>query len=391
MRSITRIIIIPEEDWEKPPLKDLVADALVAERRIRKKSNLEAERRRYSQICAHIEAEALNSLENRGRHVGDLDDSYLKTLYDLYLLSRSSEEAKELWQMSRAGKSFIPPNFIKDSFDAFNSLLDLNNAENSPEIQKRLNHYSENKEVLSSFGWIETIITHYDYGQKQSDQIQQNSDSFYSNRTYENIYKTSDSEDSAEVENLSQAIEFALKQKTPVNMNNPFHPEITKALREFSFKQAGEDRDEHLRIVYGDGSEAEPFPLFQLDEINCNETAENTEYSELHVSLISMRHLEQDTFVNMAWFNNQQASRPQKFAETEKYCSEVTIAQLNELRKPVKIHLYQTGLQPAIVGFFRGLVMWKINNPEIPRQELVVIPKFYNSKNDSYEDGKAWC
>lgn len=293
--------------------------------------------------------------------------------------------------MSRAGKSFIPPNFIKDSFDAFNSLLDLNNAENSPEIQKRLNHYSENKEVLSSFGWIETIITHYDYGQKQSDQIQQNSDSFYSNRTYENIYKTSDSEDSAEVENLSQAIEFALKQKTPVNMNNPFHPEITKALREFSFKQAGEDRDEHLRIVYGDGSEAEPFPLFQLDEINCNETAENTEYSELHVSLISMRHLEQDTFVNMAWFNNQQASRPQKFAETEKYCSEVTIAQLNELRKPVKIHLYQTGLQPAIVGFFRGLVMWKINNPEIPRQELVVIPKFYNSKNDSYEDGKAWC
>lgn len=385
MRSLVRVIAVPQETWDTQPLKDLVADAMVAERRIRKKSNLETERRRYSQICALIEAYA-SDFPN-GRSI-DLDNSYLDILYQAYQLSLNCKETKNMWQISRAGKSFIPPNLIESSFAAFKSLLDHSDVNNSPLIQERLDFFARMRTEMGEFGWVETLDTLYD--QKQPVQISQKSASKSSDEMDGNVRKGADLTNSTQAKNLRQAFEFALQQNTPVNLSNPFHPQITETLRKFSYRQDNQREKEWIRVVYGDGSESEPFPLFQLNKVDCSETAKINQYSDLKVSLISMRHLEQDAFVNLAWFKNQQASRSQKFAETEKYCSEVTVAQLEELEKPVRIHLYQTGLQLAVVGFFRGLVMWKLNHPDIS-QQVVVVPHYHNANDGLYEDGGVWC
>lgn len=384
MRSFVRVIAVPQETWNRQPLRDLVADAMVAERRIRKKSNLETERRRYSQICALIEACVSDFLPEKSIY---LEDSYLDDLYQLYRDCLNHEDVSILWQESRAGKTFIPPPLIESSFAAFKSLLDQYVVNNSPVIQARLDFYARMKAEMGEFGWVETLGTLYD--QKQAVQISQKSASKSSNEMDGNVHKGADFANSAEGMNLYQAFEFALHRNTPVNLSNPFHPQITETLRKFSYKQDGKKENEWIRVVYGDGSESEPFPLFQLNKVDRSEITEINEYPELKVSLISMRHLEQDAFVNLAWFKNHQASRPQKFAETEKYCSEVTVAQLEQLEKPVKIRLYQTGLQPAVVGFFRGLVMWKLNHPDIS-QQVVVIPQYHNKSEDTYEDGQVW-
>jgi len=384
MRSTIRFIVVPQEFWDRQPLKGLVADAMVAERRIRKKSNLETERRRYSQICALIETYASDLPD--GRSI-DLDDSYLNVLYQAYQFCLNNEETKKVWQVSRAGKSFIPPNLVESSFAAFKSLLDQNEVDISPVIQERLDFYARMRAEVGEFGWVETLGTLYD--QKNPVQISQNPVSISSDEVNGNVHKIADLTNATEAQNLSQAFAVALQQNTPVNLSNPFHPQITETLRKFSYRHHSQQKKEWIRVVYGDGSESEPFPLFQLNEVDRKKIAEINEYPELKVSLISMRHLEQDAFVNMAWFKNQQASRPQKFAESEKYCTEVTVAQLDELEKPVRIYLYQTGLQPAVVGFFRGLVMWKLSNPDIS-QEVVVIPQYHNTIDGSYNDGKVW-
>lgn len=384
MRSFIRVIAVPQEMWNRQPLRDLVADAMVAERRIRKKSNLETERRRYSQICALIEANLSDFLPEKSIY---LDDSYLDVLYQLYRVCLNHEETRLLWQESRASKSFIPPSLIDSSFTSFKSLLDQSAVNNSPAMQERLNFYTHMRAEMGEFGWVETLGTIID--QKQPVQKPQKSASESAIEAIDNKYVGDDLENLVEGKNLSEAFEIALQQNTPVNLSNPFHPQITETLREFSYKQDRKKENEWIRVVYGDGSESEPFPLFQLNEVDRSKIAEINEYPELKVSLISMRHLEQDAFVNLAWFKNQQASRPQKFAETEKYCSEVTVAQLDELEKPVKIHLYQTGLQPAVVGFFRGLVTWKLTHPDVS-QQVVVIPQYHNKSEDTYKAGQVW-
>jgi hypothetical protein len=240
---------------------------------------------------------------------------------------------------------------------------------------------------MGEFGWVETLGTLFD--PKGPVRISQNGGSKSSIEMDGNVHKGVDLTNPTEAKNLRQAFEFALRQNTAVNLSNPFHPQITETLRRYSYKQDNQRENEWIKVVYGDGSEPEPFPLFTLNEVDRSEIAETIDYPELKVSLISMRHLEQDAFVNLAWFKNHQASRPQKFAETEKYCSEVTVAQLEELEKPVKIRLYQTGLQPAVVGFFRGLVMWKLKHPDIS-QQVIVIPQYHNKSEDTYEDGQVW-
>ncbi|MDY0125887.1 MAG: hypothetical protein RBS09_06795, partial [Anaerolineaceae bacterium] len=132
---------------------------MVAERRIRKKSNLETERRRYSQICALIEANVSDFLPEKSIY---LDDAYLDVLYQLYSDCVDQDEARVLWQESRAGKSFIPPNLLESSFAAFKTLLDQYGVNYSPVLRERLDFYARMRAEMGEFGWVETLGTLFD-------------------------------------------------------------------------------------------------------------------------------------------------------------------------------------------------------------------------------------
>lgn len=107
----------------------------------------------------------------------------------------------------------------------------------------------------------------------------------------------------------------------------------------------------------------------------------------LRFTLMSIRHVEMDTIVDGAWFRNSRLSRPRPAGLTDELAFETSLRQLEELRSwmPAVIHLYQTGLEPAIVGFYRAVVVHLMARPGT----LAVVPHYYDGKG-RFVEGTLW-
>lgn len=170
---------------------------------------------------------------------------------------------------------------------------------------------------------------------------------------------------------------------------------LTETLRTFVGMQG--DRIE-VPVRYQDGSIAKPFPLRSLRLQN-----EVIPYPrELRLALLSIRHTEMDIEVDGCWLRNFDISRPRPAAETDLLAFELSVSQLANLtrRGPLKIYLYQTGLDPAVMGFYRAIVYQLMRAPG----SIAVIPKYYRhppkhpDKDGSpvvqsafFAEGKPWA
>jgi hypothetical protein len=138
-----------------------------------------------------------------------------------------------------------------------------------------------------------------------------------------------------------------------------------------------------VRVIYRDGSEAQTFPLQSLrlgEEI--------TEvYSVVRVALMSMRHPEMDSGVDAAWFRNRIISIVRPSSETDEVAYDISRTQLLQIiaRGPVCLNLYQTGFEPAVVGFYRAVVHHLSQYPGT----VAVVPFYYN--RGSYQKGRPWA
>lgn len=176
----------------------------------------------------------------------------------------------------------------------------------------------------------------------------------------------------------------------------------------FFWKQRELSEPAQLRIVYNDGSEGKPFPLFCLRE--GFKRPENL--LEHHSALVSLRHMEVDFFTENSIIRNREIQRRENAAEQEDIAfrkvyffgenflklvrGETTVEEIEKktdslifrvLAKElglkgkkaegVELHLYlATGLEPATVGGFRAVV-------ELLRKyrgKLVVIPRIFTGK-----------
>jgi hypothetical protein len=154
---------------------------------------------------------------------------------------------------------------------------------------------------------------------------------------------------------------------------------LAKVLREFV--DGDPSRRVDARVVYRDGSEASaPFPL------HCLRLAEKLPFEpdlSLDLALLSIRHTEMDPVIDGSWLRNAEVSRPRPAGLTDDFVFRTTVAQLNELTaggsKRALIRIYQTGLDTAIVGFYRGVVHHLLLHP----RSLAVIPQFYVGVGDT--------
>lgn len=131
---------------------------------------------------------------------------------------------------------------------------------------------------------------------------------------------------------------------------------VTEILREFVATAPDTSRVD-VPIEYRDGSRsAQSFALRALDLRTQLSGAE----LDLHFALLSIRHTEMDAVVHGAWLRNAEVSRPRPAAQTDDLVYEISRTQLLELSaggtRRVRIHLYQTGLETAVVGFYKALV-----------------------------------
>lgn len=179
---------------------------------------------------------------------------------------------------------------------------------------------------------------------------------------------------------LARAVEGDSDPLVPSGVSNRV---LTEGLRKFVVRLP--DRNPvDVRVVYRDGSEAERFPLGTLDML----TVANTEVPVFRVALLSMRHPEMDTDVDAAWLRNRDISQVRPAAETDMIVYETSRKQLADLARhgPRVIWLYQTGLEPAVIGFYRALVRhWQEHGGA-----LAVVPHFYR-RNQPFEEGTMWA
>lgn len=178
----------------------------------------------------------------------------------------------------------------------------------------------------------------------------------------------------------SQLAAAARGERDPLVPSNISNRILTEGLRRY----VDGDAPVSARVVYvyQDGSEALPFPLRCL-------TLEEQAPKEhvLRLALISMRHNEMDDAVDGCVLRNRVISRVRPAAETDHLAYSVARQRLQALaRKDTTIELFQTGFQPAVIGFYRALVE---QLREAPRS-VAVWPQFH-IHGSIFRPGLPWA
>lgn len=145
-------------------------------------------------------------------------------------------------------------------------------------------------------------------------------------------------------------------------------------------------------VSYRDGSQASnPFPFRCL---NLSSKVPKKPDVSLDLALLSIRHTEMDPIVDGAWLRNSDVSRPRPAALTDDYVYATSVMQLRQLtnggNKSLLLRIYQTGLDTAIVGFYRAVVTHLLEHPT----SLVVIPMFHansGSGEAQFQEGEPWA
>lgn len=178
-------------------------------------------------------------------------------------------------------------------------------------------------------------------------------------------------------EQLAAAVREPGKDRSSALSPSGIHNRVlTEVLREYV------ELDEHgpvrVPVVYRDGSRSlAPFPL------RCLPLAPDAMRHPdlvLRLALLSIRHTEMDPVVDGAWLRNADVSRPRPAGQTDDFVHAASVSQLRELTRDgtlrVRLFIFQTGLETAVVGFFRAVVEHLLAHPGT----LEVVPMFYASR-----------
>jgi hypothetical protein len=103
-----------------------------------------------------------------------------------------------------------------------------------------------------------------------------------------------------------------------------------------------------------------------------------------------------DVEVDGAWLRNTDISRPRPAGETDALAYELSRQQLRRLAtgRPLLMYLYQTGMEPVVVGFYRALTEHLLERPGT----VSVIPLYFRrpavgdapARETVFAEGTAW-
>ena len=328
---------VPAELWNKEVslpeplsiLQALIQDALSIEGRLPKKVNLENERSRYTLCCNQIEGiasqfvawwktgdEFKNLLEAKRFPAFPIDEAYLHFLVQVMVLGTEQKIADRI----RLGASFFPPDEVITHNKEFEQLAQRLGWQDKPAIK--------NRKVI--FQWagahkcgvieIQNPMLSVTTAEPRPDVMavtpSERTTWITSSAVVEEI--VTGSRRVKMTQQLRAQIERALDTQETVNFSNQPHDITTEVLNGFVYTREPVNPRE-VRVVYADGSEGEGFPVSCLPRYSDERLAGLKTLSALRIALISMRHLELDRIVDMAWFRNREASQSRTL-EADRFC-----------------------------------------------------------------------
>ncbi len=205
---------------------------------------------------------------------------------------------------------------------------------------------------------------------------------------------------------LATQIRHCLAEQDPpeVNFSIPKHWVIAPVLRQFVYDPTFRGRT--IPVTYRDGSRpVEPFPIGCLAATGSPPETSDDQIVKLGMS--SGRHPDLDYLVDLYLTRNKDLNEESSMAAEEELTFRSTVEQLSEpcLDGGGEIWAFHTGLEPMIVGFYRGVVkvLQSRHRRGLPRT-LVVKPWLYfgssatkditpdapGGKLDSYTPEEVW-
>ncbi|MFA6368877.1 MAG: hypothetical protein WCX20_00655 [Candidatus Shapirobacteria bacterium] len=181
-----------------------------------------------------------------------------------------------------------------------------------------------------------------------------------------------------------------------VSLGEVPHPVITQVLHTFSYRQIQDASFPiSINIIYADGSQPKPFPLFRLKKRNNENLKEFRKLIPLKIGMLSCRHQELDSIIDSYWIRNiEMRMAGSTSAEKDEFVYQTTkerLAQIIEKNHPIRMNFYQTGFQPVVVGFYRAVVEFLMETQEGPPY-LEVIPQIHDSRSkNNTATNYSWC
>lgn len=176
---------------------------------------------------------------------------------------------------------------------------------------------------------------------------------------------------------LVRQIEGARRHGRPVPLGSVRHIQITQALR--AYLHCDDRPPFSLTLIHKDGSVSDPIALARLPR-----RERPVPEVEIALGLNSCRHFELDLEVDFYLLRNMEFDRQSRttFLDQERTAYDRGRELLGRYAaSPLKIALHHTGLEPAVVGFYRAVI-----DTLLEGQELIVTPKFFPGA----EDAESW-
>jgi hypothetical protein len=182
----------------------------------------------------------------------------------------------------------------------------------------------------------------------------------------------------------------------PINLSNPPHREITEALHDSFYSQNGQPG--YLPITYNDVNfdpSKQKFPVccLKLPKKWPQWGSPETKNKSLNIGTLSFRHVSYDDFVDFYLIRDRE-TRVLNSYEIQDLAYDRMKAVLEDpcLRGEAYISLYQTGLEPLVVGAYMAIaeqIKFRHTN-QMPA--LFVRPVFFANKEKGEDEGshKYW-
>lgn len=383
----TVLVALKDEQCKMPRLDllKLMNMALRVERRMKTKVLIEDEQRRYNLYCDRIEYYGQKFLADKYVDSCDLGNDYIE------LVSRIKNKFPAEAVNTRLTASFCPKEQVYDNAQQFEALCIKAGVGTREDVQAKLAFYrkaaADGCSVITLLqSWMPSVL-----------EVEEEVDSEKLNEAFKAL-KISDSMtedrgggDLVELRKEFEKVIRLTKQHAPAALNFSAlrHDVIAEVTHDFAYRMG---TPMYVPVIYADGTESAPLPLFCLKAKSAELLADIKKLPVLNVGMMSARHSNDGLDENVAiyWFRNQEISIGRTQAETDEVAYKKSKEQFLKMRNegPVRMAFYQTGFQPAVVGFYRALIEELIAQHKNPTAQLQVTPYYFT--RGIYKVGQVW-